>query len=576
MPRMTIKAAGYVRVSSKQQAEGESLNEQESKVTRRIQAEGWELTEVYVEAGRSGRRADRPELQRMLAAVDGIDRLVIPRLDRLGRSASDLFTIYKKLDDANVGLVSIRESFDTSTPMGKLVRSVLSAIAELESDQIAERLEDNIRRRRENGLYLGAGARPYGYRFAEDGSGLVIEPVEAEVIRRIYAEYNAGKSMRQIALGLTADGIPGGRGGRWSSARVREKIENVIYRGDLGSRLHDDVRPGVHEAIVDRETWAKANARRSGQRRQSGKGVGRSTNALLPGGFFKCLNCGAGMRPQAGRPTYRCSGRDELKNGCELGSIPRALVDEALRTYFLEHVFDPDASRREFEAERERARAQALALVRQATADVATARRRRENMRRALQDGMPYAEWREHDDALAAEEADAEQRVERARRAAEAVDTDTYQDWQSLREHALGDLSRESDRLALRAALQRLFDYIAVGYQDPDQPDDGIDFADVVADLPTFEYRGRRYWLYLEIRPDAMLWEQDGEPAPWPAPTGLPGMNASAARCGPAVGSSPRRAPPATAAAPPAAPRAAGAAAARRRPRSSRSARRRR
>lgn len=530
-----IRAAGYVRVSTSQQAQGESLTEQTKKVERLAEYEGWDLVEVYEDAGRSGRNVDRPALQRMLGALDSVDRIVVPRLDRLGRSATQLFRVYEALDAAEVGLVSVREKFDTGTAQGKLMRSLLSALAELESDQIAERLEDFNRRKIEQNLHNG-GPRPFGYRWA-GGNKLEVVPEEAVIVERIFSEFVGGDSMHQIAKRLQAEKVPTARmngvwtegSGRWTTARVRERLESVVYQGDLGSRLHDNVRPGSHEAIVSRSTFAKAAARRQAQQTQSGQGRGRATNALLPGGFFRCGLCGCGMRPKYNRNTYRCSGRDELHNGCELPSIPRDKVDDALRTYFLTYVFDPDASRVEYEAERERATAEARESWNVCLRGAAQAKTRRANIKTLMQDGkLPADVWAEQDADLAGEHDELAAQAETAKRRLDALlapDDARFEDWQSLRESALGDLTKDSDREQLRAVLQRLFEFISVAEVNPDPAPGEPPLPD---DLPTFEYRGKHFALWLETRPEALAWIEPDDPEggdPFPdgvGPVGLP------------------------------------------------------
>ena len=535
-----IRAAGYVRVSTAQQTKGESMPAHRERVRKRVEYDGAELVEMFEDAGRSGRKADsRPGLQDLLSRLDDFDRVYIPALDRLGRSARDLHNIAHDLAAANVTLVSVKENIDTSTATGKLLFSVLAAVAEMESDRIGERLEDN----RERVVTAGLANPPFGYRY--DGhNGYVVVPAQAETVKRIYSEYLAGSSMRQIALALNADGTPSARGGRWTSGIVKEKLENVVYRGDHGSR-DGSVRPGVHDPIVSRETWAKAASRREAQRSQPGKGRGRATNALLPGGFLRCAECESGMRPQHARDAYRCSGRDEKVNGCEMPSIRRSTLDAALRDYFLHHVFDPDLSRAEYEAERERATDEAREAWGAAQRAATASEGRRERIKRDYQDGSLTADaWATMDAELAAEAKGATERAEREKRRLDALlapEDAAFADWSSLRETALADLNGESDREQLRAVLQRLFEYVAVGRIDPADDPNG-DLAD--PDSPTFEDRGQHYMLWLELRPEAMAWATDDDLGPvplGPAPQGLPlkpeAMTESAGRCERGAGS---------------------------------------
>jgi hypothetical protein len=143
----------------------------------------------------------------------------------------------------------------------------------------------------------------------------------------------------------------------------------------------------------------------------------------------------------------------------------------ALRDYFLDYVFDPDASRKEFEAERERAIDEAKELARQAEAAATVAEARRATIKGYMQDGQLGPDvCGEQDAALIAEATERKATAEMLKRQAAALaapDQARFEDWQGLRESALGDLSQDADRQALRAALQRIFEYIAVGTIEP-------------------------------------------------------------------------------------------------------------
>jgi site-specific DNA recombinase len=204
------QAAGYIRVSTERQAtEGLSLGEQERRIRAYADAHGWNLVELYSDAGISGRRDDRPALQRMLGALDRFEVLIIPKLDRLGRSNRHLLGVFDQLQDPGVQLVSLSESIDTSTPMGKLMRSLLSALAEFEADNISERVKAVTEHRAREGGHHG-GPRPYGYRF--EGGSLVVDDAEAVVVRRIFRDFSCGVSRREIARHLNEDGVPTARG----------------------------------------------------------------------------------------------------------------------------------------------------------------------------------------------------------------------------------------------------------------------------------------------------------------------------------------------------------------------------
>jgi site-specific DNA recombinase len=190
------RAAGYVRVSTERQAEeGLSLAEQERRVREYAERQGWDLIDVYVERGVSGRRDDRPELGRLLAILANLDRVIIPKLDRLGRSNRHLLEVCDRLEASGVGLISLAENIDTATPTGRLLRAILAALAEFEADTIAERVRAVTESRARSGRPNG-GPAPYGYAYGPEKSGLVVVRDEALIVARIFAEWCNGRTRR--------------------------------------------------------------------------------------------------------------------------------------------------------------------------------------------------------------------------------------------------------------------------------------------------------------------------------------------------------------------------------------------
>ncbi len=125
-----MRAAIYTRVSTEDQArEGYSIDEQERRCRDFVDREGWTYVETFREEGKSGTLKHRPALDRLVASLDEVDVVVINSLDRLGRSTKHLLELYDRFERANVGLVFLRERLDTTTPVGRLLRTVLSAIA---------------------------------------------------------------------------------------------------------------------------------------------------------------------------------------------------------------------------------------------------------------------------------------------------------------------------------------------------------------------------------------------------------------------------------------------------------------
>ena len=197
MPRK-IKAVGYVRVSTEEQArEGLSLDAQEEKIRAYCTAKGWRLVRIYRDEGFSGKDLNRPALQEMLRDLkaDGIQAVVVAKLDRLTRSVRDLGYLIDDLFDG-VALASVEESLDTTTASGRFVLNILGAVAQWERETISERTRNTLRFKRERGEWVGR--IPYGFKIGPDGH-LVEDPERIRNIQRMKRLRRRGWSYRKIA-----------------------------------------------------------------------------------------------------------------------------------------------------------------------------------------------------------------------------------------------------------------------------------------------------------------------------------------------------------------------------------------
>lgn len=480
-----MKAAGYVRVSTGQQAEqGLSLDEQQRRVRAFAEAHGWELADLFVEGGVSGRRDERPELNRLLERVSEFDAIIVPKLDRLGRRARRLLELYDELERHGVRLVSVADNIDTATPAGRLLRTVLAAVAEFESDLIGERTAAVQEARARAGKHHG-GPVPYGYRLAE-GGGLEPEPAEAEVVRRIFREAAEGRSQRAIAHGLTRDGLTRRRGVRWSQARVRDTLRNPVYAGRV--RLHGKVYPGLHEALVEPELFDRLEAARAGAKAAGHAGRGRPPKGrhLFTKGLLRCAHCGYAMAPRTatdGSESYVCLGR--VQNGaefCPMRQVPRAALDTAALHYFGHLALDVKRAQADLEAQLRARRTEARVLLEDAEHDLATWTTRKENAQLDYMDGkLTVKEWRELAARVNEELEKAERRVRLLRDrlhelergdVAEEARQEALRRVSELRSAVAGEIASAEGLEAVRTQLWRLFERFDIGRTDlPPDPD---------------------------------------------------------------------------------------------------------
>ncbi|WP_135505225.1 recombinase family protein [Roseovarius aestuariivivens] len=272
-----IRCAIYTRKSSEDGLEQEfnSLHAQREACAAYIASqkhEGWVmLPGQYDDGGLSGGSLDRPALQHLLADVrDGqIDQIVVYKIDRLTRSLSDFAKIVDILDAAGASFVSVTQSFNTATSMGRLTLNMLLSFAQFEREVTAERIRDKIAASKRRGLWMG-GQVPMGY--DPDGRTLRINEAEAETILTLYALYEQHGTIRQVketadALGLrtrrrtlTSGETRGG--GAIDRGHIHHILTNPIYAGRI--RHRDKVHDGQHDPIIAPERWEALQLRLQG------------------------------------------------------------------------------------------------------------------------------------------------------------------------------------------------------------------------------------------------------------------------------------------------------------------------
>jgi site-specific DNA recombinase len=217
------KAIGYIRVSTDRQAqEGVSLEAQRAKIESWCKANDYDLMEVFIDAGLSGKSMEkRPALLKSLATIKRDMALVVYSLSRLARSTKDTLTISDHLVKAGADLVSLSEKLDTTGAAGKMMFRLLAVVAEFERDVTAERTTSALAYKKARGDKYGTV--PFGY--SEKAGKLT--PVESEslIVAEMVTKRDAGKSFGEIATWLNNAGIRGKKGGQWHPSTVRYLIQ---------------------------------------------------------------------------------------------------------------------------------------------------------------------------------------------------------------------------------------------------------------------------------------------------------------------------------------------------------------
>lgn len=217
-----FKVLGYARVSTNDQVDGVSLEFQETAIRQYCQAQGWILTEMFVDVGSGADTENRPEYRRLLKSIKKADAVAAHKVDRLGRNAKEVLTLLDYLKALNKPLRVVECPVDPNTAIGRFVVTLMAAVAELERILIIERTSMGRNAKAQKGSYA-YGAPPFGWRVHE--GELIESPSEQAIIKLIQGWRKLKWSLREIADKLTKDGYKTKRGGRWHASIVSKILK---------------------------------------------------------------------------------------------------------------------------------------------------------------------------------------------------------------------------------------------------------------------------------------------------------------------------------------------------------------
>ncbi|MED1850312.1 recombinase family protein [Brevibacillus borstelensis] len=304
--------AAYIRVSTDEQADkGNSLAEQQERLTAYCRAMGWNDPIIYVDDGYSAKDLRRPAIQRLLDDVkkNKVSVVLTSKLDRFCRNLLDLLQTIDLLEEHDCTYVSATESFDTSTAVGKMVLQLLGAFAEFERERISERVKDNMMSIAKN--TDRAITKPcYGYDVV-DGR-YVINQAEAEYVRKMFDLAEQGHGHRMIAKILNDLGATTKQGKMWEQTNVKRLISNetvagiMVYNkrktknGKIVMRDQEEwiVKEDNHPAIIPKERFEKV---KDIMRSRSRANKHADSETYLLTGLLKCKHCGKNMKGSTSR-----------------------------------------------------------------------------------------------------------------------------------------------------------------------------------------------------------------------------------------------------------------------------------
>ena len=321
----------YTRVSTSMQVDGYSLDAQKDKLRKYAEYQEMSIVGEYSDEGKSGKSVEgRPQFKQMLSDIekgkDDVDYVLVFKLSRFGRNAADILSSLQKMQDYGVNLICVEDGIDSSKDAGKLMISVLSAVAEIERENILVQTMEGRRQKAREGRWNG-GFAPYGYQKAEDNKNhLVPDSYAAGVVQGIFAKKLSGMSASGIARILNKNGVlapseykakcgekystsfKGAGQSKWSAQTVSRILKNVVYIGTLAQGKRTTVSHKVkkeikvpecdwvvvenaHEAIISRMDFDAVQVLMS----RDTIAVAGKNESYMYAGILYCGDCGSSM-----------------------------------------------------------------------------------------------------------------------------------------------------------------------------------------------------------------------------------------------------------------------------------------
>lgn len=333
-----LRCAVYTRKSSEEGLEQEfnSLHAQRESCEAYIasqRSEGWALIrEQYDDGGVSGGTLERPGLKLLLSDIEEglIDVVVVYKIDRLSRSLMDFSKLVEVFERNNVTFVSVTQSFNTTTSMGRLTLNILLSFAQFEREVTGERIRDKIAASRKKGIWMG-GTVPLGYDVRD--RKLVINKGDAKTVCIVFNRFVEIGSATVLARELRAGGITTKQGRPISKGYLYRLLNNRVY---IGEAVHKgDSYPGQHKGIITCKLWDKVHAILTESPRKRASNTRAQTPALLKGLLWG--PDGAAFSPTHTRKKNRLYryyvSQTILRHGagtCPVGRVPAAEIEAAV------------------------------------------------------------------------------------------------------------------------------------------------------------------------------------------------------------------------------------------------------
>lgn len=355
------KVALYVRVSTTSQLEeGYSIEEQKAKLESYCDIKDWHIYKVYTDGGFSGSTTERPALEQLIKDAQSklFDTVLVYKLDRLSRSQKDtLYLIEDIFLKNNIEFVSLLENFDTSTPFGRAVIGLLSVFAQLEREQIKERMQLGKLGRAKSGKSMMWAKTSYGYNYDKETGSMTVNEYEALAVKEIFTSYLAGMSITKLRDKINGE-YP--KQPAWSYRTIRGILANPVYCGL--NQYKGQTFQGTHKAIISLDDFEQTQ-RELAKRQQTAKELSnpRPFQAkYMLSGLAQCGYCHAPLKVILGAvrkdgsrfKRYECYQRHPRKTKgvtvyndnkkCESGYYDMELLEHYVLTRIAQLQNDPD------------------------------------------------------------------------------------------------------------------------------------------------------------------------------------------------------------------------------------------
>jgi len=333
-----LRCAVYTRKSTEEGLDMEfnSLDAQREACEAYVasqKAEGWLLLpNRFDDGGFSGGTLERPALQRLITDIEAgrVDVVVVYKIDRLSRSLMDFAKLVEVFDRNNVTFVSVTQSFNTTTSMGRLTLNILLSFAQFEREVIGERIRDKFAASRKKGMWMG-GWIPLGYQLQD--RKLVVNDAEAATVRLLFQRFLRLGSMTKLVVALRSEGMTTKGGKPVDKGYVYKILNNRVY---LGQAVHKGTAyPGEHQAIIDQSLWDRVHGILRESPRKRAMNTRAQTPALLKGLIFGPT--GVAMSPaytrRNGKQYRYYVSTDVLKRtptACPIRRVPAAEIETAV------------------------------------------------------------------------------------------------------------------------------------------------------------------------------------------------------------------------------------------------------